>query len=79
MQKPFPSKPYCITGTGTVNAVNLAGETVAFCQTVLPGDEAMIIPTGVDDTAVLNVPGPDYWLGTAAQYATVSCFPTTCR
>ena len=71
MQKPFSSQPYCMEGTGTVSAVNLAGETVAFCQTVLPGSESMLIPTEVNDApVVLNVPGPDYWLSTAAQYVT---------
>ncbi len=54
-------------GTGAVKAVNKAGSIVSFCQTVLPGNEAMIIPTDVTDTVTLAVPGPDYWAGTAAQ------------
>lgn len=54
-------------GTGAVNAVNNAGEVVAFCQTVLPGQENMIIPTAVTGTSVLAVPGPTYWDSTAAQ------------
>jgi hypothetical protein len=66
-EKPFPNRPYCVDGTGTVKAVNRAGSIVSFCQTVLPGNEAMIIPTDVDDVATLAVPGPDYWAGTAAQ------------
>jgi len=47
--------------------VNKAGRIVSFCQTVLPGNEAMVIPTDVEDTATLAVPGPDYWANTSAQ------------
>ncbi|SPQ20075.1 b638f745-59df-4872-aa2c-ce0742081764 [Thermothielavioides terrestris] len=67
-EKPFENSPYCVDGTGTVKAVNKAGSVVAFCQTVLPGNEAMLIPTEVTDTVTLAVPGPDYWAGTAAHY-----------
>jgi hypothetical protein len=57
-----------VDGTGAVKAVNKAGKIVSFCQTVLPGNEAMIIPTDVTDSATLAVPGPDYWQGTSAHY-----------
>ncbi|KAL1842635.1 hypothetical protein VTJ49DRAFT_4683 [Mycothermus thermophilus] len=57
---------YC--NGGAVKAVNKAGSIVSFCQTVLPGNEAMIIPTDVNDVATLAVPGADYWAGTAAHY-----------
>jgi len=67
-EKPFKDMPYCVDGTGTVKAVNKAGRIVSFCQTVLPGNEAMIIPTDVTDVATLAVPGPSYWCGTAAHY-----------
>jgi hypothetical protein len=50
-----------------VKAVNKAGSVVSFCQTVLPGNEAMIIPTDVTGSVTLAVPGADYWAGTAAQ------------
>ena len=43
-------------------------EVVAFCQTVLPGNEAMLIPTPVMEYEVLAVPGTHYWCETAAQY-----------
>lgn len=66
--KPFPSQPYCVSGTGTVNAQNNAGSVVSFCQTVLPGNEAMLIPTSVEETSVLAVPGTSYWCETAAHY-----------
>lgn len=58
-------------GTGTVSAQNDCSEGVAFCQTVLPGNEAMLIPTEVNagSSATLAIPGPTYWAGTAAQYA----------
>lgn len=65
--KPFPDKPYCVDGTGAVKAVNKCGKVVSFCQTTLPGDEAMVIPTDVDDVATLAVPDPSYWDGTSAQ------------
>ncbi|KAK3306892.1 uncharacterized protein B0T15DRAFT_156731 [Chaetomium strumarium] len=67
-EKPFDSKPYCVDGTGAVKAVNKAGSVVSFCQTVLPGNEAMIIPTDVTDSVTLAVPGADYWAGTSAHY-----------
>jgi hypothetical protein len=69
IQKPFPNKPYCEPGTGAVGAQNTLSKNVAFCQTVLPGNEAMLIPTNVDANswAGLAVPGPDYWIGSSAQ------------
>lgn len=41
---------------------------MSFCQTVLPGNEAMLIPTSVTDYATLAVPDTNYWCGTAAHY-----------
>lgn len=67
IRKPFPDKPYCVSGAGTVGCKNKASKNVAFCQTVLPGYEDMLIPTNVDDTATLAVPGMEYWAETAAQ------------
>lgn len=57
-------------GTGAVAAQNNCGESIAICQTVLPGNEAMLIPTevGAGSTVTLAIPGPSYWAGTAAQY-----------
>ncbi|KAK2071096.1 hypothetical protein P8C59_005547 [Phyllachora maydis] len=66
--KPFPDAEYCVDGTGTVKVINNCGPPVAFCQTVLPGNEAMLIPTLVESSETLAVPGPDYWAGTAAHY-----------
>jgi len=68
ISKPFPNKPYCVDGTGSVGAKNSCGDVVAFCQTVLPGNEAMLIPTSVQSWAQLAVPGTSYWASTAAQY-----------
>lgn len=48
--------------------MNKAGKSVAFCQTVLPGNEAMLIPTLVEELSTLAVPGMSYWCETAAQY-----------
>lgn len=72
--KPFPDSPYCVDGTGTVSAVNKCGSVVSFCQTVLPGDEGMYIPTDVTGTSTLAVPGPSYWASTAAQYVSTFFF-----
>lgn len=68
INKPFPSEEYCVEGMGNVKAVNNCGKTVSFCQTVLPGNENMLIPTAVDSTATLAVPGTSYWDATAAHY-----------
>ncbi|TAQ91062.1 hypothetical protein B7494_g617 [Chlorociboria aeruginascens] len=68
MSKPFPDKPYCVDGTGTVGAQSTCGEEVAFCQTVLPGDESMLIPTSVNDWVQLAVPDITYYAEVAAHY-----------
>ncbi|KAI0409082.1 beta-glucosidase-domain-containing protein [Xylaria palmicola] len=65
---PFEDKPWCVDGTGTVQAVNKAGDVVSFCQTVLPGYEDMIIPTDVHDSATLAVPDTSYWDSTASHF-----------
>ncbi|KAI9786274.1 MAG: hypothetical protein M1816_008083 [Peltula sp. TS41687] len=68
IHKPFPDKPYCVDGTGSLGCKNKAAGNVTFCQTVLPGNEAMLIPTDVQDWAGLAVPDPSYWASTAAHY-----------
>ncbi|KAL8927797.1 MAG: hypothetical protein Q9208_002213 [Pyrenodesmia sp. 3 TL-2023] len=68
IQKPFPNKPYCADGSGNVGCRNKASGNVAICQTVLPGNEAMLIPTNVETSATLAIPGPEYWAGTAAHF-----------
>lgn len=68
IEVPFEDKPWCVDGTGTVGAVNKAGDVVSFCQTVLPGYEDMIIPTDVHDSATLAVPDPSYWDSTASHF-----------
>ncbi|KAI0391175.1 beta-glucosidase-domain-containing protein [Xylariaceae sp. FL0594] len=68
IEVPFKDKPWCVDGTGAVEAVNKAGAVVSFCQTVLPGYEDMIIPTDVYDTATLAVPDPSYWDSTASHF-----------
>ncbi|KAK3400080.1 hypothetical protein B0T20DRAFT_176136 [Sordaria brevicollis] len=67
-EKAFDDKPYCVDGTGAVQVVNKAGKIVSFCQTVLPGNEAMIIPTDIHGQSKIAVPGPSYWDSTAAHY-----------
>ncbi|KAI4168209.1 MAG: hypothetical protein LQ348_007545 [Seirophora lacunosa] len=68
IKKPFPNRPYCVEGTGNVGCRNKASSNVAICQTVLPGNEAMLIPTNVETLATLAIPGPEYWAGTAAHF-----------
>ncbi|KAI0461313.1 hypothetical protein LJB42_000980 [Komagataella kurtzmanii] len=70
IEVPFSSKDWCYSGKGTLQASNKAGSNVAFCQTVLPGNEAMLIPTNVDggSTEDLAIPGTEYWASTAAHY-----------
>ena len=68
IEKPFGDQPYCVDGTGTVSAVNKAGSPLSFCQTVLPGNEAMLIPTLVTGSSVIAVPDPSYWSGTSAHF-----------
>ncbi|TGJ88206.1 hypothetical protein E0Z10_g506 [Xylaria hypoxylon] len=65
---PFEDAPWCVDGTGTVEAVNKAGDVVSFCQTVLPGYEDMIIPTDVHGSATLAVPDTSYWDSTASHF-----------
>ncbi|KAL1856675.1 hypothetical protein Plec18167_009114 [Paecilomyces lecythidis] len=69
LQKGFPDQPLCEPGTGTVSVQNKCSSGgVSFCQTVMPGLEDMIIPTWVEDTADLAVPGSSFFAGTAAHY-----------
>lgn len=67
IEKPIPDQPYCRDAKCGIGALNEASGQVSFCQTVLPGNEAMLIPTNVGEWAELAVPGTDYWCSTAAQ------------
>lgn len=70
LEKPISQNDYCYKGKGTASVNNQASQNVAFCQTVLPGNEEMLIPTNVDASSSedLAVPGTDYWAGTAAHF-----------
>lgn len=70
VSKPYSDRDYCEDGTGTVSVKNQASDNVAFCQTVLPGNEAMLIPTNVDggSSQTLAVPDQNYWASTSAHY-----------
>ncbi|KFG79183.1 putative SUN domain protein (Adg3) [Metarhizium anisopliae] len=68
VKKPFPNKPNCVEGTGSVKAINKCKSHMSWCQTVLPGNEAMLIPTLVKSEAVIAVPGSSYWQSTAAHF-----------
>ncbi|KAJ2079146.1 hypothetical protein H4R24_003976 [Coemansia sp. RSA 988] len=68
--KPNPNQPFCAPGMFNAGIKNTLGQSVSACQTVYPGNEAMIIPTVVNPggNAILNVVPKTYWLGTSAQY-----------
>lgn len=70
LSKPISNQDYCYQGKGTAKGVNNANGNVAFCQTVLPGNEAMLIPTDISNGASqdLAVPGTDYWASTASHF-----------
>ncbi|CAH0048757.1 unnamed protein product [Clonostachys solani] len=68
IEKPFKNSPNCVDGLGSINAVNKAGKSMSWCQTVLPGNEAMLIPTVVSSSAVIAVPKSSYWCSTAAHF-----------
>ncbi|TQV98705.1 hypothetical protein V2A60_007588 [Cordyceps javanica] len=68
IRKPFEGQPNCVPGTGSIKAVNKCSQKLSYCQTVLPGNEAMLIPTVVDSISTLAVPGTSYWQSTAAHY-----------
>lgn len=70
LSKPISDHDYCYKGKGTAKASNQANSNVAFCQTVLPGNEAMLIPTDVSNGSEsdLAVPGTDYWASTASHF-----------
>lgn len=70
MSKSFPNSPYCADGAGSFVAVNECSEEISICQTVLPGNEAMLIPNSVPagGDLTLAVPSTSYWCETAAEY-----------
>ena len=70
VSKPFPNKPYCVQGAGTLVAVNECSKQVSICQTVLPGNEAMLIPNSVPagGDLTLAVPDSSYWCSTSAEF-----------
>lgn len=64
ISKPFPDKPYCQKTPTNIGVINKMSGPLSFCQTVLPGNENMLIPTDISDSATLAVPGMDYWAST---------------
>ncbi|KAJ2702343.1 hypothetical protein FB645_004305 [Coemansia sp. IMI 203386] len=70
LSKPFPDQPFCKQGMMNAFVKNTLGQSVSACQTVYPGNEAMIIPTVAQPggTAPLNVVPSSYWLGTSSQF-----------
>jgi hypothetical protein len=70
LTKPFPERPWCEPGVGNVGLLNRLKQPVSACQTVYPGNEAMLIPTVVHPSGskTMNVPPSKYWFGTSAHY-----------
>ncbi|KAJ2799561.1 hypothetical protein H4R21_003503 [Coemansia helicoidea] len=70
LSKPFPARPFCAPGMMNAQIRNTLGKSVSACQTVYPGNEAMLIPSvaAPGGTVSLNVVPSTYWLGTSAQY-----------
>ncbi|CAM1511461.1 Fc.00g089740.m01.CDS01 [Cosmosporella sp. VM-42] len=68
IEKPFEDSPNCVDGSGAVEAINKCSSHMSWCQTVLPGNEAMLIPTLVSSKATLAVPDSSYWCSTAAHF-----------
>ncbi|PVV05028.1 hypothetical protein BB560_000457 [Smittium megazygosporum] len=70
LKKPFPDRPYCMRGMGNVIINNTLPKPVSACQTVYPGNEAMIIPSTAPGRGFvrLNVVPKTYWLRTSAQF-----------
>lgn len=70
LEKRISSNDYCYKGKGTAKAVNNSGQDLAICQTVLPGNEAMLIPTEIQagSSNDLAVPGTEYWAQTASHF-----------
>ncbi|KAJ2720838.1 hypothetical protein GGI07_004360 [Coemansia sp. Benny D115] len=70
LSKPFPDRPFCSAGMFNANIKNTLGQPVSACQTVYPGNEAMIIPSVAQPggTVPLNIVPSSYWLGTSSQF-----------
>ncbi|OMJ21821.1 hypothetical protein AYI69_g5659 [Smittium culicis] len=70
LRKPFQNKPYCAKGVFNAIIRNTLSQPVSACQTVYPGNEAMIIPSVAQpgSTVPLNVVPNTYWLGTSSQF-----------
>ncbi|KAJ2496070.1 hypothetical protein GGH96_006071 [Coemansia sp. RSA 1972] len=70
LSKPNKDAAFCVRGMGNARIRNTLGQSVSACQTVYPGNEAMIIPSvaGAGGSVDLNVVPSTYWLGTSSQF-----------
>ncbi|KAJ2337526.1 hypothetical protein GGI00_000170 [Coemansia sp. RSA 2681] len=70
LTKPFADRPFCAPGMFNARVVNKLSQSVSACQTVYPGNEAMIIPSVAQPggSVSLNVVPSSYWLGTSSQF-----------
>lgn len=56
---PRPWAPLCEDGRGEVRAWNVGSAAVMFCQTVMPGNEAMLHPSEVGAGRGVQLAIPD--------------------
>ncbi|KXN71916.1 hypothetical protein CONCODRAFT_78082 [Conidiobolus coronatus NRRL 28638] len=70
LSKPKPDTPYCVNGLQNAFIQNQLSGSVGVCQTVYPGNEAMLIPTvaNAGSSQVILTTPQNYWLGTSAHY-----------
>lgn len=70
LSKPFKDRPFCAPGMFNTQIRNTLKQPVSACQTIYPGNEAMLIPTVAQPggTAPLNIVPNTYWLGTSSQF-----------
>ncbi|PWA00523.1 hypothetical protein BB558_003412 [Smittium angustum] len=70
LQVPFPNQYFCVKSMNNTSIRNTLGKPVSACQTVYPGNEAMIIPSVAQpgSSVDLNIVPSSYWLGTSSQF-----------
>ncbi|KAJ1938479.1 hypothetical protein FBU59_004423, partial [Linderina macrospora] len=70
LSKPFTDRAYCLPSMMNAYIENKLSQSVSACQTVYPGNEAMIIPSVAKASSKvdLNIVPKTYWLGVSSQF-----------
>ncbi|KAJ1944430.1 hypothetical protein EC988_005992 [Linderina pennispora] len=70
LSKPFADRAYCVPSMMNAYIENSLSNSVSACQTVYPGNEAMIIPSvaQANSNVSLNIVPNTYWLGVSSQF-----------